>query len=182
MAMARKRKRRRRGRSIDRRLLILFSVMPIGCLLAILVGLAISWYLAPTRYVNARASDLSQEYVDEIIVMAAADFAEHGDVERAKAILAELNVPNSSQYVSLVAERMIRTNRGPVGQDIKNVVQLADALGVSTVSMIAYVSTPTVPATATSPLMATDRPIFSHSRPSDAYSFCSCRQCAASSR
>ena len=155
MAMARKRTRRRRGRRIDRRLLILFSVMPIGCLLAILVGLAISWYVAPTRYVNARASDLSQEYVDEIIIMAAADFAEHEDVERAKIILADLNVPNSAQYVSLVAERMIRTNRGPVGQDIENVVQLADALGVSTVSMIAYVSTPTAQPTATSPATLT---------------------------
>jgi hypothetical protein len=150
MAMARKRKRRRRGAGIDRRLLILFSVMPIGCLLAILVGLAITWYVSPTRYVNARASDLSQEYVDEIIIMAAADYAEYQDVARAKTVLAELNVPNTSQYVSLVAERMIRTNRGPVDQDIENVVQLADALGVSTVSMIAYVSTPTALPTATS--------------------------------
>jgi hypothetical protein len=119
--------------------------------LAILAGLTVTWYVAPTRYVNARASDLSQEYVDDIIVMAAADFAEHGDVERARTVLAELNVPNSAQYVSLVAERMIRTNRGPVSKDIENVVRLADALGVSTVSMIAYVSTPTVLPTATSP-------------------------------
>jgi len=75
--------------------------------------------------------------------MAAADFAEHGDVERARELLAELKVPNPAQYVSLVAERMMRTNRGPIDQDIENVIHLADALGVSTVSMIAYVSTPT---------------------------------------
>lgn len=141
-------RKRRRGLRLDRRLLILFSVMPIGCLLAILVGLTISWYLIPTRFVNARVSDLSETYADEIVIMAAADFAQNDDVERAKTILAELKVPNTAQYVSMVAERMIRTNRGPVDQDIKNVVRLADALGVSTVSMIAYVagqSTPIAP-------------------------------------
>jgi hypothetical protein len=119
--------------------------MPIGCLLAILVGLTISWYLVPTRFVNARVSDLSEAYADEIVIMAAADFAKYDDVERAKTILAELKVPNTAQYVSMVAERMIRTNRGPVDQDIKNVVLLADALGVSTVSMIAYVTGQTTP-------------------------------------
>lgn len=144
MAMAKKRKKRRKGGlRVDRRLLILFSVMPIGCLLAILVGLAVTWYLFPTRFVNARASELPEEYVDEIVIMAAADYAEYQDIERAKTLLAELNVPNTAQYVSLVAERLIRTNRGPVDQDIENVVNLATALGVSTVSMISYVATPT---------------------------------------
>jgi len=111
--------------------------------LAIFIGLFIAWYLAPTQFINAQVSDLSEEYADEIVIMAAADYAEAGDIQRAQAVLAELKVPNTAQYVSLVAERMIRTNRGPVDQDIENVVRLADALGVSTVSMIAYVSTPT---------------------------------------
>jgi hypothetical protein len=125
--------------------------MPVGCLLAILIGLAVAWYLAPTRFVNARVSDLYQENADEIVIMAAADFARHEDIERARELLAELNVPNTAQYVSLVAERMIRTNRGPIDEDIKNVVDLADALGVSTISMIAYVAPPTSTPTDTPP-------------------------------
>jgi hypothetical protein len=108
-----------------------------------LVGLLITWYLFPTRFVDASVSELPQEEADEIVIMVAADFAEHQDVERAREFLAELKVPNKAQYVSLVAERMIRTNRGPVDEEIENVVRLADALGVSTVSMILYVSTPT---------------------------------------
>jgi hypothetical protein len=136
-------KRKRRKRGLDRRILILFSIMPIGCLLAILIGMLITWYLFPTRFVNARISDLSDEYAQEVVVMAAADFARHNDIERARTILAELNVPNPTQYVALVAEQMTRTNRGPVDEDIKNVVNLAKALGVSTVSMVAYISTPT---------------------------------------
>jgi hypothetical protein len=151
MSMARKSRKQSRGLKINRHLLIFLSVMPIGCLLAILVGLVITWYLAPTRFVNARASELSQEYVDEVVVMAAADYAKYEDIGRAKELLAQLEVPNTAQYVSLVAERMIRANRGPVDEDIKNVVKLADALGVSTVSMIAYVSTPTPTFTPTPP-------------------------------
>ncbi|MBI1876703.1 MAG: hypothetical protein HYR94_00410 [Chloroflexi bacterium] len=108
-----------------------------------MIGLVVTWYLFPTRFVNAKISDLSEDEAQQIVIMAAADFAEYEDVDRARELLAELKVPNTAQYVSLVAEQMVRTNRGEVDQDVKNVVTLADALGVSTVSMIAYVSTPT---------------------------------------
>ncbi|MCQ3975835.1 MAG: hypothetical protein DPW09_20555 [Anaerolineae bacterium] len=138
--MSRKRNRRTK---IDRRILILLSITPIGCLLAMLAGLVVAWYLFPTRFVNAKISDLSPDEAQQVVIMAAADFAEHEDIDRAHELLAELKVPNTAQYVSMVAEQMVRTNRGEVDQDVKNVVRLADALGVSTVSMIAYVSTPT---------------------------------------
>ncbi len=137
------RKRSRRKLRLDRRLLILLSITPIGCLFALLVGLLITWYLFPTRFVNARISDFSDDQAEEIVIMTAADFAAHNDIERARELLAELKVPNTAQYVSMVAERMMRTHRGPIDQDLENVIRLADALGVSTVSMIAYMSTPT---------------------------------------
>jgi hypothetical protein len=139
--------KRKKRRGIDRRILILFSVMPFACLLAILCGLAATWVLLPSRFVNARVSDLTEEYADEVVIMAATDFAQYNDLGRAKQILSRLEVPNTAQYVSLVAERMIRSNRGPVSEDITNVVNLASALGVSTVSMVAYVSPPTPTAT-----------------------------------
>ncbi len=135
--------KKRRTRGIDRRILILFSVMPIGCLFAIFAGLAVAWFIAPTSFVNAPVSELSEVYADEVVIMAAADYAEYQDIARANEILAQLNVPNTAQYVSLVAERLIRINRESVTEEIENVVNLADALGVSTVSMIAYVAPPT---------------------------------------
>ncbi len=155
------RRKRKRGLRIDRRLLILFAVTPIGCLFAMLIGLLISWYLLPTRFVNTDVSEMSQEHAQEIVVMAAADFAEHQDVERAKELLAELKVPNKAQYVAWVAEQLIRTNRGPIDEEIENVVRLADVLGVSTVSMILYVATPT-PLPSATPLptpTATNTPV-----------------------
>lgn len=149
-------RRKKRSSGIDRRLLILLSVTPVGCLLAILVGLLVAWYLFPTRFVNARIAELPETEADQLVIMAAADFAEYGDVERARELLEPLPVPNKAQYVSLVAERMVRTNRGPVDQEIENVVRLADALGVSTVSMILYISTPTPTPTETA--IPTDTP------------------------
>ncbi len=137
------RRKKKRGLNIDRRLLILFSTMPVGCLMAMLVGLFITWYVLPTRYANVEISDFSQDQAREYVVMVAADYAEHQDIERSKELLIELQVPNTAQYVSLVAEEMIRTNRGPIDPEIQEVVDLADALGVSTISMIAYVSSPT---------------------------------------
>ena len=149
-------RRKKRSSGIDRRLLILLSVTPVGCLLAILVGLLITWYLFPTRFVNARISEMPEAEADQIVIMAAADFAEYGDVDRARELLEPLQVPNKAQYVSLVADRMVRTNRGPVDQEIQNVVHLADALGVSTVSMILYISTATPTPTETA--IPTDTP------------------------
>jgi hypothetical protein len=137
------RRRKKRGLNIDRRLLILFSIIPVGCLVAMLLGLFITWQLLPTRYVDTQISDFSEDQAQEYVIMVADDFAEYQDVERSKELLVELEVPNTAQYVSLVAEKMIRTNRGPVDPEIQNVVDLADALGVSTVSMISYVSSPT---------------------------------------
>ena len=158
---------RRNKRGIDRRLLILFAITPVACLLALLVGLGVAWYLFPTRFVNAEISQLPADQAQQIVIMAAADFAEYQDLERANTLLAELEVPNPAQYVSLVAEQLIRTNRGPIDPEIENVVRLADALNVSTVSMIAYISTatstptntpiPTATATFT-PVLPTDTP------------------------
>ena len=159
--------RRRKKRGIDRRLLILFSITPVACLFALLLGLLITWQLFPTRFVNAEITDLSLDDAQDIVIMAAADYADTQDIDRASAILTELNVPNPPQYVSLVAEQLIRTNRGPIDPDIENVVRLADALNVSTVSMIAYISSPTPLPTATpipsptstnTPVIPTDTP------------------------
>lgn len=135
--------KRRRRRGLDRRLLILLSITPVGCLFALLLGLALTWYLFPTRFINAEISELPPEEAQQIVIMTATDFAEHQDLERANEFLSQLKVPNPPQYVSLVAEQLIRTNRGPVDPEIEAVVRLADALNVSTVSMIAYISTPT---------------------------------------
>jgi hypothetical protein len=129
---------------IDRRLLILLSMTPLGCFCAVLVGLLITWYVFPTRFVNVPIQEIPQQQSQDFIIMVAADFAEHHDLERAEALLAELEVPNPPQYVAMVADQLVRENHTPT-EDIENVARLADALGVSTVSLAPYVATATPP-------------------------------------
>lgn len=177
--------KKRKKRGLDRRLLIFFSIMPVGCLIAILLGLFIAWQVFPTRFVDAKIADLSPDQAQEIVVMVADDFAKNHDINQANARLGELKVPNPPQYVSLVAERMVRTHRGPITQDLKNVVDLADALGVSTLAMVAYVSTatptptstftatptptntPVVPTSTATPVVPTDTPAPTAAAPAD---------------
>ncbi len=132
-----------------RSLIVLLSLAPFGCLCAILLGLTISWYVVPTRFTDMAMADLSTEYADEVVLMTAADYANHGDLGRAEESLDQLQVANPAQYVSLVAERLIQRHRGPITEDLKNVVLLADALNVSTSAMIAYIASPTATPTVT---------------------------------
>ncbi|MDM8528832.1 hypothetical protein QUF58_11585 [Anaerolineales bacterium HSG24] len=135
--------RKRRSNRTLHYALILLSIVPVACLCAILMGLSISWYALPTRFVDNEVAQLSEDYADEVVIMAAADYANYNDLDRAKEILIQLKAPNTAQYVSLVAERLIRQHRGPITEEITNVVLLADALNVSTSAMIAYISSPT---------------------------------------
>ncbi len=74
-------RKKRKNRALGRKLLILFSIAPVGCLFALFIGLLVTWYLFPTKFVNANISELSQDDTDEIVIMAAADFAEYNDIE-----------------------------------------------------------------------------------------------------
>ncbi|MDM8520748.1 hypothetical protein QUF64_11910 [Anaerolineales bacterium HSG6] len=149
-------RRKRRSNKTVHYALILLSIVPVACLCAILIGLSISWYALPTKFVDNEVAQLSEDYADEVVVMAAADYANYNDLDRAKEILVQLKTPNIAQYVSLVAERLIRQHRGPITEEITNVVLLADALNVSTSAMIAYISSPTPTWTPTS--IPTDTP------------------------
>ncbi len=144
-----RKRRKRRSNDLARHLLVFFAITPVGCLAALAIGLSISWYLYPTRYTNMPIAELSPQYTEEVVMMAAADFAQTKDIQRANQLLAQLEVPNTAQYVSLVAERLVKKHRGPITDDLKNVIQLADALGVSTVSMVSYIATATSTPTAT---------------------------------
>jgi len=75
--------------------------------------------------------------------MVAAEFSVDNDVDRAHQRLAELDVPNPGQFVAYLADKYVTEDRGPDDPDTVNLVNLAQALGTGTLSMIAYLSTPT---------------------------------------
>ena len=81
------------------------------------------------------------------MVMVSAAYALDGDLEKAEARLAKLGVDEVGQVVADLASRYISIGAGLV--DIRNLVQLADALGSSDRTMLDYIATPTPTPTST---------------------------------
>jgi hypothetical protein len=136
-------------RKINRKLLILAVILPVGCLAGLVFGLIVGWQILPVKYTNTEIGNLGPTRSEEYVLMVAAEFSTDDDVDRARERLAELDVPNPEQFVAYLADKYVEENRGPDDPDTVNLVHLAQALGTGTVSMVAYISTPTPPPTPT---------------------------------
>jgi hypothetical protein len=130
-------------RNINRKLLILAVIIPIGCLAGLGFGLFVGWQLLPVEYINTEIGNFGAEKAENYVLMVAAEFSTDNDVEHARQRLAELDVPNPDQFVAYLADKYVKEDHGREDPDTVNLVRLAQALGASTLSMIAYVSTPT---------------------------------------
>jgi hypothetical protein len=145
-------------RKINRKLLILAVILPVGCLAGLIFGLAVGWKFLPVKYVNTQIGDFNPTQAEEYVVMVAGEFSTDQDVDRARQRLAELNVPNPEQFVAYLADKYVQEKRGPDDPDTVNLVRLSQALGVGTISMVAYISTPTPLPTATFTPLPTSTP------------------------
>ncbi len=84
---------------------------------------------------SAPSSDLSEEKERQAIQIAT-DFAQDGDLERARARLRSLGVSKPEQWLAMLTERHIAENKDPAVTD--RLVSLSLALGVKTVSLVRY--------------------------------------------
>ncbi len=132
-------------RKINRKLLILAVVLPVGCLAGLVFGLIVGWRFLPVKYINTEIGNFGPSQAEEYVLMVAAEFSTDGDVDKARERLRELDVPNPEQFVAYVADKYVQEDRGMDDPNTVNLVHLAQALGTGTVSMIAYISTPTPP-------------------------------------
>jgi hypothetical protein len=130
-------------RKLNRKLLILVAIVPVGCLAGLLFGLFVGWQLLPVQYANTEISDLGPSQKEDYVLMVAAEFAQDNDANKALARLDELDVANPDQFVAYLAEKYVQEGRGPDDPDTVNLVRLADVLGVSSEAMVAYVATAT---------------------------------------
>jgi hypothetical protein len=130
-------------RKRNRILLVLAVIIPVGCLAGLVFGLIVGWRLLPVEYINTQIGDFGPEEAEEYVLMVAAEFCADKDVDRARQRLAELDVPNPEQFVAYVADKYVREDRGKDDLDTLNLVCLSEGLNVSSISMVAYVSTPT---------------------------------------
>jgi hypothetical protein len=146
-------------RKINRKLLILAVILPVGCLAGLVFGLVVGWQLLPVEYVNTEIGNFGSSRAEEYVLMVAGEFSVDSDLDRARERLAELDVPNPEQFVAYLADKYVQEDRGPDDSDTVNLVRLAQALGTSTISMVAYVSTPTPLPTPTFTPLPTTTPL-----------------------
>lgn len=142
-------------RGFDRKFLIIAVALPIGMLSGLIFGLAIG-YLSPVHYTDVDVSDLRAEYQEDYIVMVASAFSVDGDVDKARERLSLLKTPNPEQLVGDLADRYAEQGRDP--EEIERLVRLADALGVSTESMLHKIGAITPSATPSATPLPTNTP------------------------
>jgi hypothetical protein len=112
-----------------------------GFTVGAILGLLLGWVVWPVSYTDTTIADLAPEYKDEYILMVASAFAANGNLEEAQARLAKLEVPNVNQSISALIDRSI--SEGRTEADIQALAGLANALGVTSPQMMAYLATPT---------------------------------------
>jgi hypothetical protein len=104
------------------------------------MGLIFGWVVWPVSYTNTTFTNLSTADKETYIVLLAAAYAADHDLQKAKARLEWLEAPNAPQWVAELTDRSIVEGRNET--DIRNLVELAHALGVDTAQMGPYLGTP----------------------------------------
>ncbi len=113
----------------------------LGLMAGAVVGLVIGWVVWPVRFVDTSIADLAPEQKDEYMLLVASAYVTDGNLEKAQARLARLEVPNINQSLSALIDRSILEGQSEV--DIRALATLANALGVVSPQMLAYLATPT---------------------------------------
>jgi hypothetical protein len=114
------------------------------------LGLAYSWLISPTQYVDASPSILRADFKDQYRAVVAASYASTHDIERARARLALLGDADPVQSLSAQAQRMLAA--GESFESVRLVAQLATDLQQGVISL---------PATGTSAAMIANTPTIS---------------------
>lgn len=145
-------------RKLNKKLLILVAIVPVGCLAGLVFGYIVGGLLWPVRQTNTDIGDLGPNDTEQYVLMVAGEYAADLDVGRAIQRLGELEIAAPQNYVALLAEEYVHADRGRTDADTVNIVGLADALGVSSPAMVAYVATATPPPTETPTPLPTATP------------------------
>jgi hypothetical protein len=116
------------------RKLLLLGLM--GLALGVALGLLIGWVLWPVQYTNTAPAQLRQDYRNDYILMVAAAYQVEGNPDAARERLARLDPEQPTRPLVELTETLIAQNGRP--GDISMLIQLAEALGVTTPAMGSY--------------------------------------------
>ncbi len=131
-------------------------VILVGSVAGFLVGLLVGWVFWPVQYYDTDIVDLRPEHKDDYVVMVGAAYVLDGDLEQAQVRLARLEVSDVARFVADLTERYMAA--GAEVAEVRPLVALAQALGVSSEDMLAYVATPTPTITPTSTPLPSSTP------------------------
>jgi hypothetical protein len=141
-------------------LIIAILVVPLF-LLALAIGGIFVGYGLTAAASNQELPKIDSDQVETEMLSIAADYVSTKDLDSAHQRLTALSLPNAEQYLSFMVDRYIQERRGPDDVDTYNLFTLADALGVTTPSMVAALATPTpipTPTVPTATPLPTDTP------------------------
>ena len=121
--------------------LIIAVLVILGLAAGVALGLLLGWVVWPVEIVDTSISDLAPENKEEYVLMVAEAYVCDGDLEKAQERLALLEVPNINGWLSAQIDSYIAEGRDE--SDIQALAELADALGVTSPNMLAYLATDT---------------------------------------
>ena len=121
--------------------LIIAVLAILGLTAGVALGLLLGWVVWPVEIVDTSISDLAPEHKEEYVLMVAKAYACDGDLEKAQARLERLEVPNINGWLSAQIDSYIAEGRDEA--DIQALAALADAMGVTSPNMLAYLATDT---------------------------------------
>lgn len=121
--------------------LIMAILVIAGLAAGVGLGLLLGWVVLPVTYVDTKICDLAPEHKDEYGVLVAAAYGKDGDLAKAQNRLAELEVPNTNQWLSDLIDRCAGNGRAEA--DIQALAVLAQDMGVSNPQLVAFLPSPT---------------------------------------
>jgi hypothetical protein len=123
------------------------TLIVLGLVLGGVLGLQLSRWLQPPGQAKQELAGLSAEEKEEYILLVAVGYAADQDLARARAQLDLLDVPNVEQWLAVLIDRALAEGHPPA--EVQALVELAQALGVQSQAIVAYLVSLTPPATAT---------------------------------
>lgn len=114
-------------------------VIIIGLALGLGLGLLIGWRLYPTEFVNATPAYLAAEYQQDYARLVAASYAVDGDLTAAQTRLHSLGENGEAVLTAVMIDAILKQQNE---QEIRQLVNLAAAMGISSPAMTPYLNPP----------------------------------------
>jgi hypothetical protein len=132
-------------------------LMGLAAVAGLGLGLYYSWVLDPVEYYDASAEALAVEGMIVYLAIIGDQYADDGDLERARASLEELGLEADGALLAGFIESYLDGGGQP--QEVRNLARLAETLGASGGVLLVFAPEPTPTPTPTPPSQPTVTPL-----------------------